>query len=109
MTAAGDGLLNVALGGDLSALPSDAQVWLAVFDVEATTVVTTGENHDKTLNSHHIVRTFEPVSPAGVAQFEVALDLGQGQGCALLVQSPDLGPIHGAAYCPESLWRLASS
>ncbi len=98
--------LTVTLDGTL---PGDAQVWLAVFDIEKATVVTTGENHDKTLVSHHIVRSFEPVSPPGLAQFDVDLALGEGQGCALLVQSPDLGPIHGAAYCPESVWRQARS
>ncbi|MEM9605677.1 MAG: DUF1223 domain-containing protein, partial [Pseudomonadota bacterium] len=109
VSAATGTTLTVALQGDLSDVPDDAQVWLAVFDIEATTEITSGENHDKTLTSHHIVRSFEPVSPAGVTSFSVAPTLGEGQGCALLVQSPDLGPIHGAAYCPESVWRNAAS
>ncbi len=103
VTANGD-LLSVALDGDLDQLPSDATLWLAVFDIEATTDVETGENHDKTLTSHHIVRSFESVSPVRAA-VEVPVALGAGQGCALLVQSPDLGPIHAAAYCPDAVWR----
>ncbi|MEM6986090.1 MAG: DUF1223 domain-containing protein [Pseudomonadota bacterium] len=105
VTAAGESMLSVGLEGDVAGLPDDAQVWLAVFDIKATTEIATGENHDKTLTSHHIVRRFEPVSPASAAQFDLTVALEAGQGCALLVQSPDLGPIHGAAYCPDSIWR----
>ena len=39
--------------------------WLAVFDTKETTKITTGENHDKTLDSHHMVRQMELLSSQG--------------------------------------------
>lgn len=115
----GDKALRIDMATRGQAVPETAHVWLAVFDVEETTVITTGENHDKTLTSHHIVREFEQVSPrGGIAdlvgsdgnlQLDVSVSLGEGQGCAVLVQGFGLGPIHGAAYCPDSVWTPPSS
>lgn len=111
--------LRVALQGDLSAVPDTAQVWLAVFDIEETTAIPSGENHGKTLTNHHVVRSFDAVSPRGGLsalqgsdgdwQLDVNVTLGEGQGCALLLQDIRPGPVHGASYCPEAVWKPKSS
>ena len=107
--------VRIELTGDFSAVPDDTHVWLAVFDIEETTKITTGENHDKTLTSHHIVRELDLLSPQGgykrlegsngILQLETGVVLGEGQGCAVLLQGFDLGPVHGASYCPTSMWK----
>ena len=108
--------LRIELTGDFSAVPDETHVWLAVFDIEETTKITTGENHDKTLTSHHMVRQLDLLSPrggytkleaseSGVLQLETGIVLGEGQGCAVLFQGSELGTVHGASYCPTSLWK----
>ena len=94
-------------------------VWLAVFDIKETTKISTGENHDKTLTSHHMVRQMELLSPQGgytelkgsdgALQLETGIVLGEGQGCAILLQGSEPGPVHGASYCPKSLWKPKSA
>ena len=111
--------LRVELTGDFSTVPDDTHVWLAVFDIEETTKITTGENHDKTLTSHHMVRQLDLLSPqggykkmgssGGILQLETGIELGEGQGCAVLLQGMGLGPVHGASYCPKSLWKPKSA
>ena len=117
-TDSGKTNLSIDMNGDYTKVPNFAHVWLAVFDVEETTIITTGENHDKSLVSHHIVREFNPVTPQGgysellasdgSFQVNVEVELGEGQGCAVLFQETVPGPIHGAAYCPESVWKAAA-
>lgn len=107
--------LHIALSGDFTDVPDDTHVWLAVFDIKETTKITTGENHDKTLTSHHMVRELELLSPQGgytelkgsdgSLQLETGIVLGEGQGCAILLQGSEPGPVHGASYCPTSLWK----
>ncbi len=111
----GEAGLRIELTGDFSAVPDDTHVWLAVFDIKETTNITTGENHDKLLTSHHAVRQMELLSPQGgytklktsdgVLQLDTGIILGEGQGCAVLFQGAELGPVHGASYCPTSLWK----
>ena len=110
--------VRIELTGDFSAVPDDTHVWLAVFDIEETTKITTGENHDKTLTSHHIVREFNQLSPQddytkleasdGVLKLETGVVLTEGQGCAVLIQGAEPGAVHGASYCPRSLWKPKS-
>jgi len=110
--------LSIEMSGDYTKVPSSAHVWLAVFDIEEITKITTGENHDKSLVSHHIVRAFNPVTPQGgyselmasdgSFQINVEVELGEGQGCAVLFQEMVPGPIHGAAYCPENVWKASA-
>jgi len=107
--------LRIELSGDFSTIPDDTHVWLAIFDIKETTKITTGENHDKTLTSHHMVRKLDLLSPQegykkleasnGALHLETGVILGEGQGCAVLLQGSGLGPIHGASYCPISLWK----
>ncbi len=107
--------LRIELTGDFSEVPDDTHVWLAVFDIKETTNIATGENHDKTLTSHHMVRQLDLLSPrggytkleasGGVLQLQADVVLDEGQGCAVLLQEVELGPVHGASYCPRSLWK----
>jgi len=111
--------LHIELSGDFSGVPDDTHVWLAVFDIKETTKITTGENHDKALTSHHMVRQMELLSPQGgytelkgsdgALQLETGIVLGEGQGCAILLQGSEPGPVHGASYCPKSLWKPKSA
>lgn len=107
--------LRIELTGDFSEVPDDTHVWLAVFDIKETTDIKTGENHEKMLTSHHMVRQLDLLSPQGgytklaasdgVLQLDTGIVLGEGQGCAVLLQGAELGPVHGASYCPTSLWK----
>ena len=117
-TGAGESGLRIELSGQYNEVPDNAHLWIAVFDIKKTTEVSTGENHDKTLVSHHIVREFNQLTAReGFASLESEnntlvlnhqVELKEGQGCAVLLQEDSLGPIHGAAYCPDSLWRPAT-
>ena len=117
-TDAGASGLRIELNGEHSQVPDSAHLWIAVFDIEKTTKITTGENHDKSLTSHHIVRQFNQltpkegyatlVSPDNTLELNHQVELKQGQGCAVLLQEVTLGPIYGATYCPDALWKRAS-
>ncbi len=110
-----DAGLRIELTGDFSTVPDDSHIWLAVFDIKETTNITTGENHEKMLTSHHMVRQLELLSPSGgytkleasndVLQLQTDVVLSEGQGCAVLLQGSELGAIHGASYCPKALWK----
>lgn len=96
------GGLTVLLVGDA---PVAAGIWLAVYIDKATTRVDSGENHDKSLTSRHIVVDWRKVgewrgAPATLTLGDVSLE--PGQGCAVLVQPDGQGPILGAAVCPAA-------
>lgn len=82
----------------------EADVLLVRFINEATTEVANGENHGKTLVSRHIVRDLQPLGkwPGGNKSFAVppASD-GVPLDCAVIVQTPNFGPVLGAALCPK--------
>jgi len=109
-TAGGEGM-RVKLQDTSSAdLPRDSKLWLAVFDIERETEITGGENKNLTLVNHHIVRDFREIwSPGDPATardsaeglvVDTTVTLGEGQGCAVLLQPNSPGPIHAAGYCP---------
>jgi len=110
--------LRIELGGEHDQVPGNAHLWIAVFDIEKTTEIATGENHDKTLTSHHIVREFNQLTPAAgftslvsddnTLKLDHQVELKEGQGCAVLLQEVTLGTIYGASYCPDELWRPTS-
>ena len=64
-----------------------------------------GENKGKSLKSHNIVTKMRRIgswsgSPASIDVNDV--ELAEGEGCAVLVQQGNIGPILGAAYCPSA-------
>jgi len=117
-TNTGETGLRIEVGGEHGRVPASAHLWIAVFDIEKTTKIATGENHDKTLTSHHIVRQFNQLTPkSGFAdltsngntlELNHQVQLNEGQGCAVLLQEVTLGTIYGASYCPDELWRPTS-
>jgi len=78
-------------------------VWLVIYDERHVTEVLAGENKGKSLANHHVVRDLRQVGEWQGAATQLVVDepgLGDGQGCAVLVQPAALGPILGAAACP---------
>lgn len=91
--------VTVSLDGDSN---QSAAVWLMIFDRKQVTNVATGENHGKKLINHNIVREMRHIGdwhgqPTAISVDDIAL--ADNQGCAILVQSKDQGPILGATLC----------
>ena len=82
-----------------------ASIWLVTFLLEATTRVKAGENKGKSLKSHNIVTKLRKIGAWSGDRETIELDdvkLADGEGCAVLVQKGQAGPILGAAYCPRA-------
>ncbi len=70
-----------------------------------------GETHGKTLTNHNIVREVRRIGGWDGTASKVGVSdvmLEEGQGCAVLVQDGQTGPVLGAAYCPAGLDDAAS-
>ncbi|MBO6781748.1 MAG: DUF1223 domain-containing protein [Alphaproteobacteria bacterium] len=94
-----------------AAAGTTANVWLVTFVREHTTKVLRGENHGKTLTNHNIVRDVRKVGSWNGAAGAISvkdLALEDGQGCAVLVQDGEVGPVLGATYCPAGAGGAAS-
>lgn len=94
------GELTVTINGPL---PGPGEIWLARFERAHVTRVKAGENKGKTLTNHHVVTAMERIgtwSGSPVTATVPGGSVGPGQGCAVLVQGEDQGPILGAAECP---------
>jgi hypothetical protein len=97
---AADGGFAVDVAGGVA---DKAGIWLARFRRAEETEVQRGENKGKTLRNHHVVTALERVGEWSGAAQQLALppiDVGGGEGCAVLVQTSAPGPILGAALCP---------
>lgn len=96
------GVMRVRVDGDK---PTEtAGVWLYRFDVRKVTEVAAGENKGKTLVNHHVVREVRRIGDWQGRDMEYVVEdfaPGDGQGCAVVVQRPDLGSILGADLCPS--------
>lgn len=96
----GDKGVQVNLSGKT---PASGSVWLVRFIEEKETRVRSGENKGKSLLSHHIVTDFRKIGRwSGQADAIAVPDfrLNAGEGCAVLIQDNNLGPMLGAAPCP---------
>ncbi len=96
-----DGALAVEVKG---AATEPATIWLVRYIKEATTKVLRGENHGKTLVNHHVVTDVDRVGVWEGAPVTLDVSVGANDaadGCAILIQSEDQGPILGAASCPD--------
>lgn len=94
--------LTVTLDGPAT---PPAAVWLIRFDREHSTRVLRGENKGKTLTNHNVVRDVQRIGDWQGQALTIELDgieLGDNQGCAVLVQPDTQGPILGAAACPTA-------
>ncbi|MEK9671210.1 MAG: DUF1223 domain-containing protein [Rhodospirillaceae bacterium] len=81
-----------------------SEVLLVQFINEAVTRVPSGENHGKTLKSHHIVQDMSKLAEwrGTDAGFNLPADaIGDNRGCAVLVQERNQGRIIGADLCPN--------
>ncbi|MDE0539179.1 MAG: DUF1223 domain-containing protein [Rhodospirillales bacterium] len=78
-------------------------IWFVRFIRKQTTRVLRGENHGKTLTNFNIVTELKRIGDWAGAPVSVTLPAGlaDGQGCAILVQGENHGPIKGAAACPN--------
>lgn len=82
----------------------NAEVWLYKFDTRAVTKIEGGENSGKTLTNHNVVREAQRLGPwEGDSQTYPVDDLrlGKDQGCAVVVQRSNQGPVLGAELCPS--------
>jgi len=114
VTQDGAGGLKVALpaaaAGDVPATGA-ATVWLVNFDRHHLTEVTAGENTGRMMKNNHVVRGHKAIGTWTGAALEISLrpdqlaGAGASDGCAILVQSGNFGPIIGAA----SLWLDGAS
>lgn len=93
------------LGVDLSGpAMGPLAVWLVRFENARTTTVSAGENRGRTLTNRHAVTGLRRIGSwsGGETRLVVSdVDLGRGDGCAVLVQDDRHGPIAGAALCPR--------
>ncbi len=91
--------ITVTLDGDAN---QSAAVWLIIFDRKRVTSVPTGENHGKTLTNHNVVREISHIGDWHGQSTTISSEdtiIADNQGCAILVQSEDQGPILGATLC----------
>ena len=82
-----------------------ATVWLAVFDKQHQTAVPRGENSGATLSDYNVVRELRRVGnwPGTPVQLPVAMAPDAGakhDGCAIIVQLGETGPVLAAAIVP---------
>lgn len=84
-------------------LATPADIWLVRFDRRHVTEVRAGENNGKKLANRNVVTGLLRLGAwEGRAQeFAAMVTLADNQGCAVLVQPASLGPILGAAACPD--------
>ena len=80
-------------------------LWLVRYRLRETTRVGAGENRGKTLANHHVVTSLAEIGTwsGDAAVIAIPLELAPGEGCAVLAQGRELGPILAAAACPKSL------
>lgn len=82
--------------------PAPATVWLALYDRKHVTRVPRGENAGRELANYNVVRELRSLATWTGKRIEMSLDpeaMGAARfdGCAVLVQRRDTGPILGAA------------
>ncbi len=97
-----DGGLTVAVDGPVA---EPAALWLVRFEYALTTRVVSGENKGKTLTNHHVVTGLTRIGPWSGKAMAIRLAnvaLSPDEGCTVLVQDDDQGPILGAAPCPPT-------
>lgn len=100
MVEKGDGGLTIRVGGDAR---GNARIRLVTFIRLATTEIRRGENMGKTLTNHHVVTRQRRIGTWQGKPMSIGLREGlpgADEGCAVLAQKGEAGPILGVAYCP---------
>lgn len=95
-------VLNITVGSDDNPVAEDATIWLVLYKKQATVNIGRGENGGRKLTYTNIVREMTPIGmwSGGAATFSLPRkELTQSgyDGCAILVQAKNSGPILGAA------------
>jgi hypothetical protein len=80
----------------------EATIWLALIRRKVAVKIKRGENHGRTITYHNVVREWMPVGMwnGAVATIKLAhhaVKQSEADGCAIIVQHGDAGPIVGAA------------
>ncbi len=103
LESVGDGAYRLILPE--ARLEQPAIVWVAIYDREERTVVKRGENAGRTLTDYNIVRELRQLARWDGTATTLDLDLGgiisAEEGCAVLVQGGDQGPILAALTIPD--------
>lgn len=82
--------------------PQGATVRLVRFAKAVVTRVTGGENAGATLAEAHVVRRQEVLGVVGAEPLAATLRApAAGEGCAVLVEDGEGGPVLAAQYCPK--------
>ncbi|MGB8275527.1 MAG: DUF1223 domain-containing protein [Alphaproteobacteria bacterium] len=95
-----EGMLSVSIPA--AKFDGTAAVWMFEYDRQHVTNVERGENGGRTLTNSNVVREIRRIGDysGGALSLEVPVNDTSGQkrdGCAIVVQSDDYGPILGAA------------
>jgi len=81
---------------------NEATIWLALIRRKVEVKIKRGENHGRTVTYHNVVREWMPVgmwngAAATIKLAHHAVKQSEADGCAIIVQHGDAGPIVGAA------------
>ncbi len=99
----GDGAVRLSIAdAPGKGAAEEATVWLVVFDREHLTPVRRGENRGRKLRNYNVVRQLSRIATWRGKALDMAVTVpdmvpGDGQACAVLVQSKETGRILGAA------------
>lgn len=98
--------LSVASGPEgltvTASAPAGATVRLVRFAKALVTRVEGGENAGETLAEAHVVRRQDVIGVTGASPLVVAARApAAGEGCAVLIEDGDGGPVLAARYCPK--------
>jgi hypothetical protein len=82
--------------------PAPAIAWLVIYDRERETDIESGENAGAKLTNHNIVRELRKIGTWNGTATKLSLGVseemeGQYDGCAVILQAGEVGPILGAA------------
>jgi hypothetical protein len=84
----------------------EATIWLALISRKVEVKIKRGENHGRTVVYHNVVREWMPVgmwngAAATIKLAHHAVKQSDAEGCAVIIQHGDAGPIVGAAMLKQ--------
>lgn len=89
-----------------AAKAGEATIWLALISRRVEVKIKRGENHGRSIVYHNVVREWMPVgmwngAAATIKLAHHAIKQSDADGCAIIVQHGDAGPIVGAAMLQQ--------
>ena len=95
---------NEEISVEVEGAPNGAEVVLVTFIPSAVTTVKAGENYGKELKETNIVQSLTPIGRVSTNGGDLSFKpMGGELSCAVIIQSPETGKVHGGAYCPRAL------